>query len=198
MFDLLKHGVKKGEELGGEFVEARFDDLMVRELRAEKRVVKDIKSFRRRGIGVNLYYGGATGYSFTVDLSRQAVTKTVARAMKIAEASSGAAGIEVEPGEAPTSKSKKLELRVKKHPRDFQLGFKKDLMLRAVDSAQEQGQKISSITGRYGEFYGEKLFLNSAGTRVSWHPLVVDLRLRVVSKEGDLLVDGADAFGGSF
>lgn len=197
MFDLLEYGVRKGEELGGDFVEARFDDLVIREIRSEKKVVKDIKSFRRVGIGINIYYKGATGYSFAVDLSKKAVRETATRAFNIAKASSATTRIKVAPGEAPPSKSKKLELKVKKHPKDFSLTFKKDLILRAVDSSQEHGKKISSITGRYGEFYGEKLFTNSDGTEISWHPTVSDLRIHVVSKEGDLLVDGADAFGGS-
>jgi predicted Zn-dependent protease len=70
MIELLQYGVKKGEELGAEFVEARFDDLSIREILVENKVVKDVKTLRRVGIGIYTYYSGATGYSSTVDLSK--------------------------------------------------------------------------------------------------------------------------------
>lgn len=197
MFDLLEYGLRKAEKLGADFVEARFDDLATREFRMEKKIVKDVKNFRRVGIGIHTFYKGATGYSFTVELSKKAVAETAARAFNIAKVSSATARIKVEPGEASPTKSKKVELGVKKHPKDLPLTYKKDLVFRAVDSSEEHGKKISAITGLYGEIYGEKVFINSVGTEVSWSPILADLGVRVVSKEGDLLVDGSDSFGGS-
>ena len=198
MFELLQYGVKKGEDLGADFVEARFDDLFIREILVERKIVKDVKTLRRVGIGINTHYRGATGYSFSVDLSKKGIAEAATRSVNIAKASSAIAEMKVEPGETLPSRSKKLELGVKKHPKDFPLDFKKDMILRAVESSEEHGKNISSITGRYGELHGEKIFVNSAGTEISWSPIVSDLRIRVVSKEGDLLVDGGDGFGGSF
>jgi len=198
LFELLHYGIKKGEDLGADFVEARFDDLFIRELLVEKKIVKDVKTLRRVGIGINTHYRGATGYSFSVDLSKKGIAEAATRSVNIAKASSAIVEMKVEPGETPLSKSKKLQLGVKKHPEDFPVDFKKDMILRAVGSSEEHGKNISSITGRYGELYGEKIFVNSVGTEISWSPMVLDLRIRVVSKEGDLLVDGGDGFGGSF
>lgn len=197
MFELLKYGLKKGEELGADFAEVRFDDLFIKEILVEKRIVKDVKTLHRVGIGINTYYHGATGYSFTVELTKKAMAEAAARSVNIAKASGPIAQVEVEPGETPLLKSKKLKLGVKKHPKDFSLQVKKDMILRAVESSEEHGKQISSITGRYGELYGEKMFINSTGTEISWSPIVLDLRIRVVSKKADLLVDGADSFGGS-
>ena len=198
MVDVLQYAVKKGEESGAEFVEARFDDLSIREILMEKTVVKDVKTLRRVGIGINTYYRGATGYSFAVDLSKNAIAEAATRSVNIARASSAIAEVRVEPGEVTPSKSKNLKLKVRKHPKDFSLDFKKNMILRAIESSKEHGKHISSITGRYGELYGEKAFLNSLGTEISWPPIVSDLRIRVVSKKADVLVDGADGFGGSF
>lgn len=198
MFELLHYAIKKGEELGAEFVEARYDDFFMREIHVEKKIVKDVKTLHRKGIGVYTYYHGATGYSFTVDLTKNSVAEAAARSLNIAKGSSVIAEVKVKPGETVPSKSKGLKLKVKKHPKDFPLSFKKDMVLRAVESSEEHGKSISSITGRYGELYGEKLFANSVGTETSWSPIVLDLRIRVVSKRAGLLVDGADGFGGSF
>jgi TldD protein len=197
LYERLQYAIKKGEELGADFVESRFDDLSIRELLVEKKIVKDIKTIHRVGIGINTYCNGATGYSFTVDLSKKSIAEAAIRSVNIAKASSTMAQVKVEPGQAATSKSKKLKLGVKKHPKDFPIGFKKDLILRAAESSEEHGRNISSITGRYGELYGEKAFINSAGTEVSWSPIVLDLRVQVISKKADLLVSGADSFGGS-
>ena len=198
MLELLEHGITKGEKLGADFVEARFDDFHTREIRTEMHEVKDIKTVRRVGVGINLYYNGTSGYSFATRLSNEAVEEAAKRAFKIAKTSSASAKIKIDPGEVVSHREKELRLDVKKHPKDFPLSFKKELILRAVRSSKEHGKKISSITGRYGELFGKKLFRNSEGTEVSWFPIVSDLRVRVVSKMGELLVDGGDGFGGSF
>jgi TldD protein len=197
LFELLEYGVKKAEELGADFVEARFDDLLAREILVENKQVRDVKNVRRAGIGIHTFYKGSTGYSFSVDLSKKAISEAAVRSLKIAKTSSTISQMKLEPGESPPSKTKKPELKVKKHPKDFPLQFKKEMILRAVESSDEHGKQISSITGRYGELYGEKTFINSTGTEIQWSPLVLDLRISVISKEADVLVEGNDGFGGS-
>jgi len=197
LFDLASHAVKIGEKLGAMFVEARVDDFSNREISAEMAEVKDVKTMRRVGVGVTVYHEGATGYSFTAQLSKKAVEEATERAFKIAKASSKIAKIKVDPGEAKAHMQSELKLAVKKHPQDFPLTSKKDLVLRAVESARNHGKHVSSVTCRYGELYGQKYFTNSEGTEVSWSPLLVHLAIQVVSKTGDLLVDGSDGMGGS-
>jgi len=197
LFDLMQHAVKTGEKLGAKFVEARVDDLSSREISTEMAEVKDVKTMRRVGVGVTVYNEGATGYSFATQLSKKAVEEATERAFRIAKASSKIAEIKVDPGEAKSHKQKELKLTVKKHPQDFPLTSKKDLVLRTVESAKDHGKHVSSITCRYGELFGQKYFTNSEGTEVSWSPLLVHLTIQVVSKTGDLLVDGADGMGGS-
>ncbi len=198
MYDLLQHAITIGEKLGARLVEARSDDFYIREIRTEMDEVRDVKNIRRVGIGINVYYNGASGYSFETNPSKKAIEIATKRAYKIAKASSKAAEVKIDPGEAPSHKQKELELEVKKNPKDSLLSLKKDLVLRAVETAQEYGENIASITGRYGELFGQKQFMNSEKTEVSWSPLVVDLNIQVVSKAGELLVDGRDGVGGSF
>lgn len=198
LFDLIQHAVITGEKLGSKFVEVRYDDFSIREIRTEKEEVKDVKNMHRVGVGVNIYHNGATGYSFTTKLNKTAIEKATKRAFRIAKASSETSKIKIDPGQAEPHMEKGLKLSVKRHPKDFSIAFKKDLLLRSVKAAKEHGKNISSITSRYGELLGEKYFTNSEGTQISWSPLVTDLRIRVVSKIGDLLVDGFDGIGGSF
>jgi len=198
LFDLLQYAITTGERLGARFVEARSDDLSIREIKTEMEDVKDVKTMRRIGVGVNVYYNGATGYSFTARPLKRDIEEATKKAFKIAKASSESIKIKIDPGQARSKKQKELKLTVKKHPQDFSLMLKKDLALRTVKTAREHGKNISSITCNYGELFGQKCFANTERTEISWSPLVVDLRIQVVSKRGDLLVDGRDGIGGSF
>ncbi len=198
MLDLLEEGISRGEELGAKLVEARFDDLHIKEIRTEKMEVKDVKTLRRIGIGLNIYYRGASGYSFAAEMSKKAVREAAENAFKIAKGASTVAKVQINPGQASPQKAKDLSLDIKRHPDETPFSSKKDLILRAAESSKDHGKEISSITGGYAELYGKKIFLNSEGTRVSWYPLVVDLRIMVVSKVGELMVNGRDGIGGSF
>jgi len=197
LYDLSQHAIITGEKLGVKLVEARCDDFSIREIKTEMEEVKDVKTMRRVGIGVNVYYNGATGYSFTTRLSKKAAEETTKRAFKIAKASSKTAKIKIDPGQAKTYKQRELKLAVRKHPQDSSLASKKDIVLRAVKAVRDHGKNISSITCNYAELYGQKYFANSEGTEISWSPLLIDLRVQVVSKLGDLLVDARDGIGGS-
>jgi TldD protein len=198
IFDLLDQGVKSAEAAGAQFVDARFDDLLIREIHTEKRLVRDVKALHRTGIGISVTFNGCIGYSFTVDLSKKSVVEAASKAFKIAKVASLTTESRVALKEGPVNRQRELRLDVKRHPKDLSLSDKKDLVLRAVESAQEHGKDVSYIGGSYGELYGKKNFTNSAGTETSWSPLVLDFRIMVVSKRGDMLVNGIDSFGGSF
>ena len=73
MFDLLQHAITIGEKLGARLVEARLDDFYIREIRTEMDEVRDVKNIRRVGIGINVYYNGASGYSFETNPSKKAI-----------------------------------------------------------------------------------------------------------------------------
>jgi len=198
MFDLLEHAIMTGEKLGVKLVEARSDDFSIREISAEREEIKDVKAIRQVGIGVNVFHEGATGYSFATESSKKAVEEATKRAFKISKASAKIAKVKVDPGQGKPQRQKELKLSVNKHPEDFSITFKKDMVLRTVEAAKEHGKNISSIACRYGELYGEKCFMNSEGAQISWQPLLVDLRIYVLSKLGNVLADGSDGMGGSF
>ncbi|MDH5778966.1 MAG: TldD/PmbA family protein [Candidatus Bathyarchaeota archaeon] len=198
MFDLLQHAIATGEKLGAKFVEARSDDLSIREIKTEMKTVKDVKTMRRIGVGINVYHNGATGYSFTTKSSKMAIEEATKKAFKIAKTSSKSIKIKIDPGEAKSKTQKELKLPVKKHPQDFSLMLKKDFALRMARAAREHGKHVSSITCNYGELFGQKCFANTEKTEISWSPLVIDLRVNVVSKLGDQLVNGSDMIGGTF
>jgi len=199
MLEKLQECVEYGDKLGAEFVEARFDDLVLRTLNRINDNWKDVILRSRAGTGITCYYGGASGYSFTASEGKKELRETVSRAFKMAKAAAGAATIKLSFDRRPKIKSQKAEkFPVKIHPSTKDLTYKTDLVNRAVENAKEFGKKISNVTGLYGEMYGHKLFTNSEGSTVDWNFEVVDLRCLVTSKtESGALVNGVEGHGGT-
>ncbi len=192
MLEKLEKCVELGEKMGARFVEARFDDLILRTLQRVNDVWKDMILRSRAGIGVVCYYGGASGYSFTPSDDKKELEKTVSRAVKMAKASARAVSLKLDFDRRPPIKSQESDtFPVKIHPRTENLGYKTKLVNRAIDTAREFGSDISNVTGMYGELYGRKLFTNSEGSIVDWNFEVIDLACRVTSKtEAGGLVNG--------
>lgn len=196
--DLLIFAVKKGEELGADFVEARYEDLTSRTLIREKDTMKDVTSNRRRGVAIRTYYKGVSGFSYSASIEKDDIGDTVKRAIKIAKASESRARLRLpfESKNLPDIKTP-LELSVKKHPSNYSASEKKDLVDRACDHALSMGE-VNSVIGRYGELLGLKEFVNSENRMVTFKPLVTDLRIGVILKdETGNLIRAGDGTGGA-
>ncbi|MHA1212556.1 MAG: TldD/PmbA family protein, partial [Candidatus Heimdallarchaeota archaeon] len=177
-----------------------FDDLQLRTLIKENQKIKETNLNRRRGIGITAYYKGVSGFSYTASLDRPAVKKCVENALGIAKASAEIATIKLDfDKREKTVKVHDLKLPVKKHPKDFELTYKLDLMDRVETAALAESDWIKSSRAMYGEFYGSKYFLNTDGDEISWEPIVVDLRISITASAstGDALVRGVNSTGGS-
>lgn len=199
MLRKLRECVNYGEQLGAEFVEARFEDLVLRTLERINNTWKNVILRSRAGIGITCYYGGVSGYSFTSDNGKTEMEKTVSRAYKMARASVKAASLNLSFNKRPAIKSHESDtFSIKDHPRTKDLNYKIDLVNRTIETAKEFGERISNVSGAYGELYGRKLFTNSEGSVVDWDFEVVDLRCSVVSKtESGGLVEGVGLAAGT-
>ncbi|MFW9922962.1 MAG: TldD/PmbA family protein [Candidatus Thorarchaeota archaeon] len=199
MFDLLRHGLIIGEKLGADYVEARYDDLQLRTLIKENQKIKETNLNRRRGLGITAYYQGVPGYSYTASMEKKAVEECAKNALGIAKASASMATIKLDfDRRDKTTKAHDLKLPIQKHPQDFDLEYKIDLMNRIESAALADVDWIKSSRAFYGEFYGKKFFLNSDGDEISWEPIVTDLRVSITAQaSGDNLVRGVNGKGGS-
>jgi TldD protein len=200
LFDLLRYGIDLGDKKGADYIEARYDDLQLRTLIRENQKTKETNINRRRGIGITAYYKGVSGYSYTASLDRDAVKICVLNALGIAKASADIASIKLDfDKRKKTTKVHDLKLDVKKHPKDIDLSYKLELLERIENAAIADSDWIKSSRALYGEFYGEKYFMNTDGDEISWHPLVIDLRVSLTASatKGDALVSGNNGKGGS-
>ncbi len=198
MLDKLNKAIKIAENNGAKFVDARYDNLLIRTIVKDNGRISNLKAMKRAGVGFNVFYKGASGYAFTADISDAALENAVIKALGIAKASAPAVVIKSEYEPATPTKSVDLNVNFKEKPWELDTSDRLDILNRMETVAKEHGEKISSLMLLYGELSGTKLFTNSEGTSISWKPNVVDIRTMVSSKtpSGDL-VRASSGNGGS-
>lgn len=196
MRDLLAYGLREAERLHVPFAELRGEDIIRNSISSERGEIKTTDSLQSVGIGVRVIKTGVSGYSYTTQLTEDSVRETVKRAAGIAEASEPYAKLRLrlQYGDPVRAAEKP---RVRRHPRGVEFEEKKEFALRCFEAAQAKGRSVATITTRYGEAYGTRLFANSEGTEVETELLITGLGLNVVSKEADVLVDASEGLGGT-
>ncbi len=199
MFDELQKIIHKGESLGADYIDARYDELLLRTIIKENGRITQLKTMNRTGVGFNVYYKGASAYAFSADISNpKALEQAALDALGIAKATSNKVIVkaEIEPQSAVKVK---LEPKLREPAWQAEPEIKLDLINRMESTAKDYGKDINSLILMYGELSGKKLFTNSDGTEIQWSPYISDLRTTVVSKtpEGDLVRAG-DGRGGSY
>ncbi|RDE16001.1 MAG: hypothetical protein C4K48_02595 [Candidatus Thorarchaeota archaeon] len=199
MLDQLQECVHIGENLGADFIEARYDDLTLRTLQRIDDTWQDIQVKSRMGFAITAYVDGASGFSFTSSQDTKDIRLAAEKAYRMAKASSSAATLKLPFDGRPAAKSKKTDThKVRIHPRERDLSHKIDLVNRTVESAREYGENIRSVRGLWGELFGPKMFANSDGAALSWEFLVTDLTILVTSKtDTGAMVNGSDRRGGT-
>ncbi|MFW9982837.1 MAG: TldD/PmbA family protein [Candidatus Thorarchaeota archaeon] len=200
MLDKLQECIRIGEDMGADFMEARFDDLTLRALQRVDDIWQDIQVKSRQGFAITAYVEGVSGFSFTPSTETNDIKTAVEKAYRMAKASSKAAKLKLPFERRSAVKSKKSDTpQVKLHPRDVELSEKIDMINRMVESARDHGENIRSLRGRWGELYGPKLFVNSDGSIIDWEFLVNDLRISVTAKtDTGAMVQGRKHHGGTF
>jgi len=189
MFDKLQAIISRVESKGANFVDARYDELLLRTIIKENERIEECKTIKRAGAGFNVYYQGATGYAFSAELSPKALEQSAYDALGIAKASSHTVTIksEVEPLQPETNVN--LKPKILEPAWLVDLDEKMELVSRVEKSAKEYGENISSLRVMYGELSGEKVFTNSEGTEIQWNPHLLEIICVVTSKtqQGDLV-----------
>ncbi|MFX0039495.1 MAG: TldD/PmbA family protein [Promethearchaeota archaeon] len=199
MFDELQAIISKLESNGADFVDARYDELLIRTIIKDNQRIAECKTIRRSGVGFNVYYKGATGYAFSADLSPQALEESSKDALGIAKACAHSVNVKLEVEQLEPIINVDLKPKIKEPAWTVDIEQKMELIERVEDSAKENGESIASLKVLYGEVSGKKIFTNSEGTEIQWNPFLLDLDCLVTSKnqQGDL-VTAYDGKNGSF
>jgi len=186
-----------GETLGVPFIEVRLEDDSVGEIRLEKGEVKESKALRDIGLAVRVIYNGVSGFAFTTRLKKDSVEKAVEKAFQAAKVGDRISTLRLPFAEYEPVVDNPPIPPIKLHPKDVSFEDKKDMVMRAHESAEDHGKSVTSIIVRYGEAYGTKIVVNSEGTRVKWNPWTVEIVCAVISRKGEVLADAWERHGGS-
>jgi len=189
----LEHALK----IGADFAEVKGEDTVTRSVEAVNKEVRIVSETHNVGIGVRVFYGKGIGFSFSNILDKEKVCSAVETALKIARASARKTLIKFKLAEVEVVEEKK-STKVHLHPRDVALEEKKDLCLRQCETAMAGNKQIANVTSAFKEYYGTIYYSNTEGTKVSYEPLLIGLRITCVAKKGKTIVDAMDYHGGSF
>ncbi|MEM3579151.1 MAG: TldD/PmbA family protein [Candidatus Bathyarchaeia archaeon] len=184
-------------KLGAKFAEVKGEDTKTLNIEAINGEIRTVSEIHNVGIGIRVFYGKSTGFSFSNILDEKNVIQAVETAVQIARASKNKTLMKFSLAPInPVQERKSTD--VKKHPKKASLNEKKDLCQRQCKTAMAAGKAITNTTSSFGEYYGMIYYTNSEGTKVSYEPLLVGLRIFCVAKKGATIVDARESYGGSF
>lgn len=195
--ELTDKSIQHALKIGADFAEIKGEDTVTRNIEAVNKEIRTISENHNIGIGIRVFYGKGTGFSFSNILDEENAFQAVEKALKIAKASTRKTLMKLKLAAVKSIKEKTVS-RVDKHPKEVSLSEKKDLCLRQCKTALEKSKQIANTTGRFGEYYGTIYYSNSQGTKTSYEPLLIGLTISCVAKKGKTIVDARDSYGGSF
>ena len=195
--ELTDKAIRHALKIGVDFAETKGEDTITRNIEAVNKEIRTVSENHNVGIGIRVFYGKGSGFSFSNILDEENVFQAVEKALKIAKASTRKTLMQLKLAAVKPIEEKKVT-RVDKHPKEVTLDEKKDLCLRQCKAASEKSKQIANTTSRFGEYYGTIYYSNSQGTKASYEPLLIGLTIRCVAKRGKTIVDARDSYGGSF
>lgn len=194
--DLMAKAIDYALKIGANFAEVKGEDTKLMNIEAINKEIRTVSEIHNIGVGIRVFCGKSSGFSFSNVLDKENVLHTVETAIKIAKASTKKTLINFKLAAVKTIVEKK-STNVSKHPKNISLGDKKELCLRQCNTAMKVSKNIVNTTSRFGEYYGTIYYTNSEGTKVSYEPILVGLAISCVAKKGTTIVDAIDTHGGS-
>ena len=194
--DLMDKAVKHALRVGAKFAEVKGEDTQTLSIEAINKEIRTVSKVRNIGVGIRVFYGKSSGFSFSNVLDEESVFHAVETAMKIARASTKKTLIKFQFSPLRPIEEEKSS-KVNKHPNEVVLDDKKDLCLRQCDTAMKTSKSIANTTSTFGEYYGTINYENTEGTKVSYEPLLIGLRILCVAKKGETIANAGDDYGGS-
>jgi TldD protein len=194
--DLMDKAIKYASKIGAYFAEVKGEDTKTLSIEAINNEIRTVSEIRNIGIGVRVFHGKSSGFSFSNVLDKTNVFHAVDTAMKIVRASAKKTLIKFNLAAVNPIEEKKLT-KVSRHPKEVSLDDKKDLCLRQCKTAMEISKSIANSRSGFGEYHGTTYYANTEGTKVSYEPLLIGLGVSCVAKKGANIVDARDFYGGS-
>jgi len=191
MFDYSKI-LKEALKNGGEFADLFFEETRSVVIVCEEDRIEKVISGLDTGVGLRILVGGRTIYSFTNQVTEEALlnlARTLSRAVK--ENEEGKV-IDLTCGSGPPR-----SLAVLKDPRNLSIGEKVSVVKRANDTARGLDQQVQQVRVLYRDVNQVLTIANSDGVLIGGEKTGVVFSVQVVSAKEDRIQTGYEAVGGT-
>jgi TldD protein len=191
--DFMNLALNQALHLGARYANLKFQDTSLQVVNAENKVVKSVLNNNDYGMSIEVLCDGALGTAFTTNMSRNTIFSLVKDAFKVAHAVKGntrVSSIENEGVEVLKCKEKVPGVVAS-------LDEKKELLLDSCETALTSSGCVKHAAASFGEYSGRIVVMNSFGTFAEYHPSLSAFSIRVLAKEGEILRESHDNFGGS-
>ena len=192
----MDKAIRHAIAVGARFAEAKGEDTKALTIGAMNKEIRTVSEVSNIGVGIRTFYKKSSGFSFSSVLDEQNVFRAAETAMKIAKASTKKTLVDFKPAPVKTLQEK-TTTNVDKHPKEVSLEDKKELCLRENRTVMGVSKNISNVNSAFGEYYGTIYYASSEGTKTSYEPLLIGLRVVCIAKRGTTIVDAKDEYGGS-
>ncbi|WXG46123.1 MAG: TldD/PmbA family protein [Candidatus Atabeyarchaeum deiterrae] len=197
MEDIILRLVERStQELGAEFVEARFQNTRGLGISVIDGVPREVARSVNIGLGVRAFKGGAWGFSATTNVRDSLIADTVRSAVRIAKKASETAKQKFKLANlAPTTGASTVPVRV--NPLDIPMSEKIELTLDLNKQATSFSPKVVNTNTFFGETKGYVFIANSSGTNVRKEIARVRAGANVYAAENGVRERGFEVVGGT-
>lgn len=198
MKDLIEHALNTAGVLDTDYADIRVIERQSEAITVKNNVVEEITTSFDSGFGIRVLKNGVWGFAGSFDLSRSAIDKTVALAVKIAEASALVKNHDVLLTPAPRV-TDKFETGFKIDPFSVSLEQKLDLLLTA-DQAMREDKRIKVSEASMSVWKKRQTFASSEGSWIEQSFTACGAGISAIAIEGNEMQQRSypGAFGGNF
>jgi Predicted Zn-dependent proteases and their inactivated homologs len=170
MEDILEYVLRKGAELGAEYVEARYQSDIESRILLKNGVPEVSADAVERGVGLRVLVKGCLGFAYVNRLDRQTLRKAVSDAVSMARASTPRSPNVKMSDEKLVSGSDVKKPRIGFDSVDVsdKIALLKEADAAAVEAAEKVGVKLVSRIIEVGRWDTEKIVINTDGGNVTY------------------------------
>jgi TldD protein len=170
MEDILEYVLRKGAELGAEYVEARYQSDIESQILLKNGVPEVSADAVERGVGLRVLVKGCLGFAYVNRLDRQTLRKAVSDAVSMARASTPRSPNVKMSDEKLVSGSDVKKPRIGFDSVDVsdKIALLKEADAAAVEAAEKVGVKLVSRIIEVGRWDTEKIVMNTDGGNVTY------------------------------
>ncbi|MEM7800671.1 MAG: TldD/PmbA family protein [Chloroflexota bacterium] len=176
---------------GGDLAEIYVENNQTLTLGLDDSRLEQAISGNDRGVGIRVFYGNSAAYAYTDDLSEKALAEAAAIAAAAAKG-----GSERRTAIDLTRRVSALDYPIEK-PFDQLSIAEKGNFLRRIDAAgRRTDSRIVQVQTSYKETDRQVAIYNSDGVWAEDQRQIVEMRIQVTAKDGDVLQPNQTGFGG--